>query len=760
MKKHMLFCILLVGRCLASSATAAQVHELLTNGGFEEPRSAPFLATQPANVREFYAGAADSPFTGWAFGGHYEHGDYGIAISDEAKSGKHSCQIICNKKGRGGIAAAPLQLRPGTMLEVSCWVKAKDVGGGRVFLNFEGTPGDGWASKDIQTETFDWTHFTARAIVPGDKAAGLQTIVVFLYTTCEGSIWIDDVSARVIDANAPDEPAAARKTPKPIGEPADSLGYRVNVVSPLQKVFREDEFSPQTTRAVELAAARNEYVSAQVVIEAPWRPVNVKEIQVSDLKGPSGAVIPAAACKWERVEYVSTTVTPPYFAERGLGSYPDPLLPAGPFTVEQLSRTPVWITLKTPKDCAAGEYHGMITINPHQLKSATVPISLTVWDFDLTDQTHLRTLTWLAEGTIREWYGFPWSPEGDRKTAAAVKNYQDCLLEHRIGPGGEVAANVPKGTDGQFDFRGVDATLQPLIHKGMNAFIMGTAPNLQREKKEEYSPQFVAQFTAMLKAYSDHLREKGWEQMAYVYVYDEAPKSAWPQVQKIDMAIHAAAPDARILQCLNEPEGVRSLTGFANVFDVYVAQYHKAGVAASQKNGAEVWLALCCYPSEHPNFFIEYPVLDVRVTPWLCWKYKASGFEYWSPNAWGVNLRAVGEKWPKTPWVANAYQRYNGDGYLLYPGADGKPLSSIRLETLRAGLQDYEYLWTLNSLVEQAEQRKISGSAVEEAKRLLSLDGLVNESGSYSPHIEEYEASRHRIAESIVAMRMLLLSTR
>ena len=79
------------------------------------------------------------------------------------------------------------------------------------------------------------------------------------------------------------------------------------------------------------------------------------------------------------------------------------------------------------------------------------------------------------------------------------------------------------------------------------------------------------------------------------------------------------------MQCLNEPEGVKELTGFANVFDVYVAQYHKTGVAESQKKGAEVWLATCCYPMDHPNFFLEYPLLDVRVTPWICWKYKAQG---------------------------------------------------------------------------------------------------------------------------------------
>ncbi len=210
----------------------------------------------------------------------------------------------------------------------------------------------------------------------------------------------------------------------------------------------------------------------------------------------------------------------------------------------------------------------------------------------------------------------------------------------------------------------------------------------------------------------------------------------------------------RILQCLNEPEGVRELTGFADVFDVYVAQYHKASVAESQKKGAEVWLAACAYPMDHPNFFIEYPLLDLRVTPLICWKYKANGFEYWSANSWAVPKQ--GDKWPAAPWKANSFGNYNGDGYLLYPGADLKPYSSIRLEALRDGLEDYEYLWTLNILFQLAGQQHITSPLLEDANALLSLDGLIKASGSYSPQLDLYAIHRRKLAETIVALGKMI----
>ncbi|MFB3890631.1 MAG: glycoside hydrolase domain-containing protein [Phycisphaerae bacterium] len=736
----------------------ALAENLVPNGSFEDGKTKDMFAGMDAKMRDYYGGTSQSPFEGWAFGGKWDKGDYTVAVSSDAHTGKQSCQITCAKKGRGGIACSPVKLKAGEIIKVSFWMKAKDAKGGRIFLNFEGSPGDGWASKDLKTGSFDWTKFSQRAVVAGGKSGGEQTIAVFIYSTCEGSVWIDDFTFEKVDVNAiaesPDEPAAGPKRPRAIPEPQGSIGYRVNVVSALEKIFQGDDYAPSVKAdKIDIAAARNEYESAQVVIEAPWRPVTVKEVKFSDLTGPGGASIPASALKWERVDYIETTVMPPYFAERGLGSYPDPLMSAGEFTIDKLSRVPVWITLKTPKECPAGAYTGTVTItvSPENLKPTTIPLNLNVWDFALTDQTHLRTLTWLGGGVIRAFYGNQWNAAGDKRQGDIVKMYEDFLLEHRLGPGGEVVAYLNKGKDG-YDFKGIDATLERLIGKGMNSFIMGIAPNLRRAGQKEYTEQFVKDFSEKMKAYGDHLRAKGWADKAYVYVYDEAPKSAWPEVKKIDKAIKAAAPEARILQCLNEPEGVKELTGFADVFDVYVTQYHKAGVAESQKKGAEVWLAICCYPMDHPNFFIEYPLLDMRATFWICWKYKVNGFEYWSPNAWGTNWQAKGDKWPKIPWKANAFGRYNGDGYLVYPGPDG-PLSSIRFEAFRDGLEDYEYLWTLNDLVTKAEAAKKAGPAVDAARKLLAIDELVKESGAYDTDPAKYVAYRAKMAEAIEKLK-------
>lgn len=336
-----------------------------------------------------------------------------------------------------------------------------------------------------------------------------------------------------------------------------------------------------------------------------------------------------------------------------------------------------------------------------------------------------------------------------------MSNFERMLLEHRLGPGGDVAGEVPRTPTGGYDFTGLDERLSRLINGGMNAFIIGTAPNLGRSGQREYSAQFLRDFPRRIKACMDHLEQKGWGDRAYVYTYDEAPAEAWGQVKRISSAVKQAAPRARIFQCLNQPQGVRALTGAVDVFDVYVAQYHKAGVAQAQKHGAKVWLALCCYPMDHPNFFLEYPLVDVRVTPWICWKYGAEGFEYWSPDSWGINSRGQGKNWPTAPWVSNAFGKYNGDGYLTYPGEGLQPCSSIRLEALRDGLQDYEYLWTLDQLVSRCAKSGQAVPELTEAKRLLTLAGLVNDSGGYSLDPLSYLTYRQKLAEAITGLARL-----
>ena len=104
----------------------------------------------------------------------------------------------------------------------------------------------------------------------------------------------------------------------------------------------------------------------------------------------------------------------------------------------------------------------------------------------------------------------------------------------------------------------------------------------------------------------------------------------------------------------------------------------------------------------------------------------------------------------------------NGDGSLICPGPDG-PLSTIRLENIRDGLEDYEYLYALARIVDQIKllPATAQGSAfVDKANALLSVPpAVVHTLTDYTLEPHELENFRRSVAEAIIQGRGLMTSS-
>jgi hypothetical protein len=103
------------------------------------------------------------------------------------------------------------------------------------------------------------------------------------------------------------------------------------------------------------------------------------------------------------------------------------------------------------------------------------------------------------------------------------------------------------------------------------------------------------------------------------------------------------------------------------------------------------------YFSGWPSYMIDASGPANRVMQWLAWKYRMEGELYYSMN------EAYGQE--NDPWTNIRLFGGNGDGTLFYPGRPDKigghtdiPIESIRLKSIRAGMQDYEYLAMLGVL--------------------------------------------------------------
>jgi len=197
--------LVLMVLCVPAALCADDAKNLVRNPSFEV-RSGP---RKPYPAEPWGYGYLDtlarSPFAHWGYSGFFDGGQYDIKLG-EGHSGKLSARLVCRKRGRGGICTGEIRVKPGTKLRFRGFFKA--VGAtGQCWVNFEGDPGDGWASIPLPRKAdYDWTEVTGEVTVkeprgkknPPDENGNIA-IHLFIYTKAYGELWIDDVTLTPVE---------------------------------------------------------------------------------------------------------------------------------------------------------------------------------------------------------------------------------------------------------------------------------------------------------------------------------------------------------------------------------------------------------------------------------------------------------------------------------------------------------------------------------------------------------------------------------
>ncbi|HSU68409.1 MAG TPA: glycoside hydrolase domain-containing protein [Tepidisphaeraceae bacterium] len=542
------------------------------------------------------------------------------------------------------------------------------------------------------------------------------------------------------------------------GQPAlaaqGNAPFQVGIEPPTTKIRRDVPYSGPACREASLELARNEYEGFQVIVSGVEHDLKNLRVTAGDLRSAAGSgVLAAKNVAIHFVGFVHTKPVEKYIAP-WTGLWPDPLLGLQSVDLPAGKVQPIWVTLYAPAGTPAGIYAGELTIIADGIPPQAVVVRARVFDFDLPRRGAFAAMA-IDGGPHEGFYGLSDGPELD----SLRQEWDEFLCNHRLPPGGYALrcwqGNKPcypakPGPNGAWDFSAVEKRGQFLFDHGMNTFVMATFDKPKQPiSVEDYWKGRRDEFGKFMTAYADFLRSKGWLKDAVVYNIDEAPKRTWAICQENYRQTKAISPDISVFQCLNEPQGVAALHGFFDVIDVNIGQFNQGAAPRHLAQGGRTWWCVCCWPSGHPNLFVEYPAIDARMIGWLSWKVGAQGFEYWDVSSWHNCLKTMGGKKfideVESPWSANSFGDYNGDGYLLYPGPNRTLLSSIRLEALRDGFEDYEYLAILRA---RAAQK--TGPAAEEARRLLNLpDSLCRKDLTLTDRPKELFDYRHRVAEAI-----------
>lgn len=534
-----------------------------------------------------------------------------------------------------------------------------------------------------------------------------------------------------------------------VGDLPTGTDFKVWVADPLVKILPNSPIPDRPETAIRIDAARNEYESAQIVV-TPGRDIAKLAVTISPIAGPSRIVprVETHFLGFIPVEKGTTDTPPEHLIAQAPADIPDPLLDARTISVKAGRNQPVWLTIFVPKRTAPGAYTATVELIADSASTA-VPLSIKVHPVTLPDERTLYLTNWFSTGNIAEPHGIErWSGPFWKMLEA----YARFMADHRQNVViTRIFELITARDDGSgnltFDFSLFDRWVDLFKKVGAIGIIEGghLAGRGEWEAKEfdAYRPAianpdgsvrknpsvkatsdeeraFLSQF---LPALQQHLEEKGWIDIYLQHLTDEPIAVNAESYKKLASFVREFAPKLRTIDA-------SMCTEIAGSIDIWVPLPTELEAKMSffqerKKAGEEVWFYTCLVPrGKYMNRFLDYPLVKTRLLHWMNFKYGLTGYLHWGFNHWrGDPFRDLQSDWLPP-----------GDSHIVYPGRRG-PLSSIRLEALRDGVEDYELL----KLLEKENPRK--------ARRICN--SVVRTMTDYTLDPAAFRAARMKLIEAL-----------
>ena len=541
-------------------------------------------------------------------------------------------------------------------------------------------------------------------------------------------------------------------------------GSQVWTVTETRRVLREDPAEKPT--AVRLACARNEWRGFQVLVRSDVALRGIR-IEPGDLVGPGGAVLAGSQSRLFRQHQLHLTDASYRNESFRPGWYPDALIPAThPLTGEPLSGARFaampfdlpagqthgfWVDLYVPAGTKPGEYRGAYHVRSADGQSMTVPVVLTVWDFDLPQTPTMKTEFGSPAHQLPRYYENRANAGKEKKLAdadAAFLQVSQLLSDHRFNATPKVDLAPQAQPDGTFRIPSEQIrALREFVDRYHVNAVPTPHPNRAIKDPEAESKRLGAWLAAWDRAAAELDRP---QVLFYTYLLDEPnDEKAYRYVQKWGRAVRQFKSALKVLvveQTLTQDPKWGDLNGAIDIWCPLFCLHDEATAAQRRALGESIWTytALCQGQKMSPWWQTDFPLLHYRVPSWIAWRYRISGLLYWGGMSfWSI----VDDPWTE-PGTYDLRKRekgplFNGEGSLLYPGRDAGyegVAPSLRLKALRDSIEDYEYLAILERL----------GRAEEAVKIVLPLAASFFR---WNPDLKTYDEARARLAALIVAAK-------
>lgn len=511
--------------------------------------------------------------------------------------------------------------------------------------------------------------------------------------------------------------------------------------------------------AVTVEACKGEYESSQLILTAK-QDIRDYTVSVSDLSDGAGNTFSAENILVYHEKYIE--IANLYEGNGAVaGMYPDALLPIekaveyGENTIASGNNQGVYLTFNVPVGQEAGTYTGSLTVT-YDSAEQRVPVTLTVHDVTVSQTTHTRSK---FNVTFAHYLGEL------NSTQDMLDSYISVMAEYRISPG-----LIMFGNDSNYSDESIAAYARKayeLLQENpkMSTFAVPTPtmtdsgtglPTLNGSTFEKYLHAII---DVALESYDAH-SQTGFDLMSYaictVSIIDEpdlnntldrvpgvanqfenaiSGSKQYLRAQANEKGISEEFADEIEGSLENFPLIVSMTTAWAPDDDVadiitscpLISLYDTAAQRDVYAQQQQRWIYTCNQPtSPYPTYHIDDTLVSARSLSWMMSEYDITGNFYWAADLYQKYVGS-GTYLPIDDYYGTAerYERANGDGYLLYPGAPygmDEPLPSLRLEAIRDGAEEYELWYALHENYEEAGydrtdiQRKVSSLIYQNAK--------------------------------------------
>jgi hypothetical protein len=480
-------------------------------------------------------------------------------------------------------------------------------------------------------------------------------------------------------------------------------------------------FSRDFKKNAEVESFRNEVVSLQFAARSETA---LQGFSVA--RGKEAGSSTAIPESWVKLYY------PGYLLADEIGGYTsDPLLEEAPRELKAGWTQPVWIQLHVPAEARSGRYAARFLIKAGG-EEKEVEVELTVLDFLMPTLSEGKFYLniWQDPAAVARWAKVPlWSEKHWRlleayATDMAAHGQRSITTSILYDPWHSQTGSIypsmvewqfpgewKEGEEGKFrfDYAAFDRYVEIMMKAGIRESILcvsmvdgpGATPDCDIGYQDTASGTFRIRHTvvgdaryrgawgAFLPAFVRHLQEKGWLEKTFI-AFDEKPQEIMNTIYSL---LKERAPELKISLSGGSSSQQSAQAEELTIYWDDLAEKEKiARLLALRKKAGPTMYYTACAPAL-PNTFLYSPLWESRLLPWLAWHHGLNGY-----------LRWAHQSWPDKVWSQPLFRWHSGDNYFVYPGETG-PISSLRWELLRQGVQDFEALKILEAELEKMRSR-------------------------------------------------------